>query len=153
MNKIKQLRTDRGITQAELSKLSGVPLGKIQKYESGEININNAAAVTLLRLGKVLGVKIEDLLDDIPKAETINSIIQHFESEIESLVETEMDESCHMDYMKDYDSYCDFCLSNILKDDYIEYIVERFPDLVEYDVTEEIRTKIITIIKERCGSK
>lgn len=56
-------REARGCSQSNLSKLSGVSLRSIQMYEQKQKDINKASAITLLQLSKVLGCKMEDLLE------------------------------------------------------------------------------------------
>ena len=56
-------RKNASLSQAELSKYSQVSLRSIQLYEQRQININTAPASKLLRLSRVLGCSIEDLLE------------------------------------------------------------------------------------------
>ena len=60
---LKRIRTAYGCTQAELAKRSGVSLRSIQMYEQRNKNINKASAETLLRLSRVLGCTMEDLME------------------------------------------------------------------------------------------
>lgn len=60
---LKRIRTAYGCTQAELAKRSGVSLRSIQMYEQRNKDINKASAETLLRLSKVLGCTMEDLIE------------------------------------------------------------------------------------------
>ena len=60
---LKRIRTAYGCTQAELAKRSGVTLRSIQMYEQRNKDINKASAKTLLRLSKVLGCTMEDLME------------------------------------------------------------------------------------------
>lgn len=55
-------RLKSGMTQAELSKKSGIYIRQIQKVESGEIETGNMAAKTLFALAAALGVDISELL-------------------------------------------------------------------------------------------
>lgn len=55
-------RLKSGMTQAELSKRSGVYIRQIQKVESGEIETGNMAAKNLLALADALGVDARYLL-------------------------------------------------------------------------------------------
>ena len=56
-------RKNASMSQVELSKYSQVSLRSIQLYEQRQININTAPANKLLRLSRVLGCSIEDLLE------------------------------------------------------------------------------------------
>lgn len=60
---LKQIRENRALSQAELSKMSGVKLRSIQMYEQKVNNIDKAQAGTLYKLSRVLGCTIEDLLE------------------------------------------------------------------------------------------
>lgn len=60
--KIKKLRTDRGLTQEELGKLVGVQKSAINKWEKGLVT--NIKRDTLKALAGVFGVSPADLLDD-----------------------------------------------------------------------------------------
>jgi transcriptional regulator with XRE-family HTH domain len=57
-------RLKAGITQAELARRSGLPLRSIQNWEAGHRNPRPEA---LLRLARVVGVSMEDLLTTPPK--------------------------------------------------------------------------------------
>lgn len=60
-DKLTYLRTKRGLTQAELAKLSNISQQSISHFENGhgKPSINNA-----YQIAKVLGVKVVELLDD-----------------------------------------------------------------------------------------
>ena len=60
---LKRIRTAYGCTQAELAQRSGVSLRSIQMYEQRNKDINKASAETLLRLSRVLGCTMEDLME------------------------------------------------------------------------------------------
>lgn len=60
---LKKARTNIGLSQSELSKLSNVELRSIQMYEQRRNDINKAQGETLYKLSKVLGCRIEDLLE------------------------------------------------------------------------------------------
>lgn len=62
-------RTLAGFTQAKLSELSGVNIRMIQHYEQGIKDINKAQGITLYKLAKALGCQMEDLIEEIKKAE------------------------------------------------------------------------------------
>ncbi|MBQ8840422.1 MAG: helix-turn-helix transcriptional regulator [Clostridia bacterium] len=56
-------RKNAGLSQIELSRYSQVSLRSIQSYEQRQLNINTAPANKLLKLSRVLGCTIEDLLE------------------------------------------------------------------------------------------
>ena len=62
MTKLKEIRINKNITQKKLAEISGVNIRMIQKYETGERDLNKAEVVTVYRLAKALDVPIEDLL-------------------------------------------------------------------------------------------
>ena len=60
---LKRIRTAYGCTQAELAKLSGISLRSIQMYEQRNKDINKGSVETVLRMARVLGCAIEDLVE------------------------------------------------------------------------------------------
>ncbi len=61
--RLKTRRINNQLSQSELASSSGVALRQIQLFEQRQRNINNAAAITLLRLSKALHCSIEELLE------------------------------------------------------------------------------------------
>lgn len=59
---LKRIRKTAGFTQHELAELSGVPVRQIQLFEQRQRNINHTKAIDVVKLGRVLGCKPEDLL-------------------------------------------------------------------------------------------
>ena len=55
--------SDKGISQAELAKRSGVSLRSIQMYEQRNKDINKASVDTIYSIAKVLGCTMEDLVE------------------------------------------------------------------------------------------
>ena len=62
MNALQRIRKQVGLSQSQLAELSGVSLRMIQKYETGDRDINNASAITVYKLAQSLKVNVEDLL-------------------------------------------------------------------------------------------
>ncbi len=60
---LKRIRKNYGCSQSELAKRSGVSLRSIQMYEQRNKDINKASAETVLRLSRVLGCGMEDLIE------------------------------------------------------------------------------------------
>lgn len=60
---LKELRRERGLTQFQLAKLSGVNSRQIQRVENGESEMGNVTLKNALALAKALGVAVEDLMD------------------------------------------------------------------------------------------
>lgn len=65
--RLKTIRENRGISQKELAKLSGVKLRSIQMYEQKVNDIDKAQVGTIYKLSRVLGCTIEDLLENPEK--------------------------------------------------------------------------------------
>lgn len=63
MSKLKDIRTEKGISQSKLGELSGVNYRTIQEYEQGRRDINMATAVTVKAIADALGVRMEDIME------------------------------------------------------------------------------------------
>ena len=61
--RLKKLRESRGLSQAELARVSGVSLRSIQMYEQRVNDIDKAQAQTVYKLSRVIGCTMEDLLE------------------------------------------------------------------------------------------
>jgi len=61
--RLKKLRESRGLSQAELARISGVSLRSIQMYEQRVNDIDKAQAQTVYKLSRVIGCTMEDLLE------------------------------------------------------------------------------------------
>jgi len=61
-NRIRQVRTDRGITQRELSKMSGVSYSTLTKLETGIIK--KPSLVVIFKITKALDMKLDDLIEN-----------------------------------------------------------------------------------------
>lgn len=65
---LERIRKEKGLTMADLSKLSGVQAITIHSLEQGKTNVNNVKLSTLIALAKALHVKVVDLLgNDLKK--------------------------------------------------------------------------------------
>lgn len=75
MRKLKIMRTGAGLSQRQLSELSGVNLRTIQDYESngGQV-IDKANLRSLLNLAKALGCNIKDILEDVELVELYEEV-------------------------------------------------------------------------------
>ena len=60
---LKHYRTLYGVSQSELAKQADVSLRSIQMYEQRNKDINKASAASLYRISRVLGCRMEDLLE------------------------------------------------------------------------------------------
>ena len=63
MNKLKELRENKGLTQKGLSEATGISLRTLQKYETGERDIAKAEAATVVKIARLLGMTVEDLVE------------------------------------------------------------------------------------------
>ena len=63
MTNLKRIRTEVGISRAELAEKTGVKLTAIRDYEQDHKPINNAAAISVYRLARALDCTVEDLLE------------------------------------------------------------------------------------------
>ncbi len=61
--RLRTRRINSGLSQSELAAESEVALRQIQLFEQRQRDINNAAAVTLLRLSRALHCNMEDLME------------------------------------------------------------------------------------------
>ncbi len=62
---LKRIRLQSGLSQSELSELSGVPVRTIQQYEQRQKNINAAKAETVIALSIALSCRAEELLETL----------------------------------------------------------------------------------------
>lgn len=63
ISKLKLIRIQKGMKQAELSEKSGIPLKCIGNYEQLRRDINHARVDIVYRLAAALGCQMEELLD------------------------------------------------------------------------------------------
>lgn len=63
MTNLKRIRKEKGLTQKQLADISGVNLKMIQKYETGERDINHAQALTVIKLAYALNSTYINLLE------------------------------------------------------------------------------------------
>lgn len=61
--KLREVRTNAGLSRIKLAELSGISFRLIEAYEQGKNDINKAQVNTLKPLAEVLNCKIDDLLD------------------------------------------------------------------------------------------
>ena len=63
MSKLKEYRKKAGLTQPELAEKAGISHRTLQDYEQGQKPLEGARAITVLKIAKVLGCTIEDLIE------------------------------------------------------------------------------------------
>ena len=61
--RLRDRRSNCGLSQSELAADADVPLRQIQLFEQGQRDINKTSAITLYKLSKALHCKMEDLLE------------------------------------------------------------------------------------------
>lgn len=64
MSKLRDIRTEQGISRMKLAELSGINIRTLEAYEQGAKDINGAKLKTLLKLCETLECKLVDLVDD-----------------------------------------------------------------------------------------
>lgn len=62
MNRIAKLRKEQGLTQRDLSELTGIPLSTLCKYEQDVFDMKNMPLSTACLLAQMLNCKVYDLL-------------------------------------------------------------------------------------------
>lgn len=63
MNRIKELRIARRLTQAQLAQNADINIRTIQKFENGERSLHDTRFSTVLKIAEALDVTVYDLLD------------------------------------------------------------------------------------------
>lgn len=63
MTNLQRVRKNKGLTQQELARNSGVSVKMIQKYEQGVRSINKAATLTTVKLALALGCDISEIIE------------------------------------------------------------------------------------------
>lgn len=63
MNRLKELRLSKNLSQSQLSAKANVPIRVIQTYEIGARDINKGQAITIYKLAQALDRKMEDLIE------------------------------------------------------------------------------------------
>lgn len=74
MSKLQEKRKQLNYTQWELSIKTKIPIGTIQKYESGYTPIEGAKIRTLLDISKALNCRIEDIIEDESICQDLNKL-------------------------------------------------------------------------------
>lgn len=62
-SRLKFMREDKGMSQSELAKASGVPLRAIQAFESGYRDINKAQVIKVLQLSEAIECDVYDIIN------------------------------------------------------------------------------------------
>jgi transcriptional regulator with XRE-family HTH domain len=71
MNRLKELREQRGWKQPELADRSGLKLGTLQKYEQNAVDLGKASADTVIKLADVFEVSEKYLLGYSDKRQVV----------------------------------------------------------------------------------
>lgn len=72
ISNLKKIRTEKGISQSELAKRSGVNFRMLQHYEQGVKNIDGAKIETLANIARVLNCGISEILDHPEKVNGVH---------------------------------------------------------------------------------
>ena len=65
-SKLKRMRVSSGMTQGELSGLSGINIKSIASYEQNPEKINKASVESVYNLADCLGCSIDDIIELVP---------------------------------------------------------------------------------------
>lgn len=60
---LKKIRVSKGMTQDDLSQLSGINIKSIASYEQNPEKINKASVETIYNISDCLGCSIEDIIE------------------------------------------------------------------------------------------
>lgn len=63
MNKLKQIRKIKGLTQKQLAEQCNISVKSIQAYEQGTRKLENANKNTIIKICEVLNCKIIDIIE------------------------------------------------------------------------------------------
>lgn len=63
MTNLKMIREEKGLSQSQLARASGVNVRMIQHYEQGQKSINKAQIGTVKALADALEVRMEEILE------------------------------------------------------------------------------------------
>ena len=66
MNNLKHYRKRAGLSQAQLAEKVDISHRTLQDYEQNRKPLEKAAAITVLRMARILGCTVEDLIDKAP---------------------------------------------------------------------------------------
>ncbi len=72
--KLQEERKRAKLSQSQLSKMSGVDLSTLKKYERGARSIDNAKLKILLALAIALDCRLEDIVDDEETVEMLRRL-------------------------------------------------------------------------------
>lgn len=65
MSNLRNLRIKKGYTQAKLGELACISKRTVEKYETGERDINGAKAIIVWKLSKVLDCEMVDIMEGV----------------------------------------------------------------------------------------
>ena len=63
-SRLKFYREEKGMSQSQLAKASGVSVRLIQAYEQGTRDINEAKVITVLQLAEALDCDVYNIIND-----------------------------------------------------------------------------------------
>lgn len=78
MSKLQDMRRKRGLSQTQLSGLTGINVGTLRHYEQGSKKLEHAKLDTILILCIALGCQISDLVEN---PETLDKLNIYMETE------------------------------------------------------------------------
>ena len=63
-SRLKFMREEKGLSQSDLAKASGVPIRNIKAFEQGTRDINKAQVVTVLQLAEALDCDVYAIINN-----------------------------------------------------------------------------------------
>ena len=103
-------------------------------------------------MNKIFLIQTEEgnIVNNITDFEVLKSDIIITENEITELVDIELDQNCHNDYLKDYENKLEFYLCNVVVSSYPDFIQGKFDDReLNQKALEAIQEEVVEKIIER----
>ena len=75
--RLQSARLAAGMSQAELSKASGIPVRTLQDFEQGNRDLNGAKLLTILEICLALGCKMSDILTDDETIKKLKKLLKN----------------------------------------------------------------------------
>lgn len=67
MNNLRTIRKGKHLSREKLEKISGVPARAIKAYESGQVALEKASYISIMKLAKALEVEPEQFFEGCPE--------------------------------------------------------------------------------------
>lgn len=80
MTKLKEMRMKAGLSQSQLSDLTGIKLGTLRHYEQGSKNFDHARIDTILKVCLMLNCKFNEIVESEEYVELFEKYVKKEES-------------------------------------------------------------------------